>query len=114
MGTCLEEAWRYLLTATRLVATVFASLVVYVFGELLIFQLFYQIGLENTAEIPEWKPPIVLMLAFLVVTALFPLAPVAFSTILARQFGAPAVATAGVTAVGIVMLWLWYFMVLAR
>ena len=95
-------------TATRLAAPVFLSLGLYVIGMLMTVQTLY--GMESQGPISEWGESTVR--ALWVVIALYPLVAVTISIILARRFGAPAVATAGATASGIGMLWLAYLMLL--
>ncbi len=95
-------------TATRLAATVFLSLGLYVIGMLMTVQTFY--GMESQGPISEWGESTVR--ALWVVIALYPLVAVTISIILARRFGAPAVATAAATASGIGTLWLAYVMLL--
>ena len=94
--------------AVRLVQALFASLGLYFIGMFMTFRTLY--GMENDEPISEWGESTVR--ALWVVIALYPLVTVAISIILARRFGAPAVATAGATASGIVMLWLAYSMLL--
>ena len=90
--------------ATRLVQALLASLGLYLIGIFMIFQFFY--GIENATGANEWRESTAR--AFLVVFALYTLVTVTISIIFARRFGAPAIATAGATASGIVMLWLTY------
>ncbi len=94
--------------AVRLVQALFASLGLYVIGMLMTLQIFS--GLEHGKGANEWSESTVR--ALWVVIPLYPLVAVTISIILARRFGAPAVATAGATASGIGMLWLAYSMLL--
>ena len=89
-------------TATRLTATVFLSLGVYVIGMLMIFPFFSV--MENGTGPLEWREST--LRAFWVVIALYPLVTDAISIVLGRRFGAPVVATAAATATGIGMVWL--------
>lgn len=92
--------------AVRLVQALFASLGVYVIGIFMTFRTLY--GMENGKGANEWSESTVR--AAWVVAALYPLVTVTISIILARRFGAPAVATAAATALGIGALWLAYVM----
>lgn len=93
--------------ATRLVLSVFISLTLYVFGMIMILRIFFR-GIENGSPMNEWTridPKV-----FWAVVASYPVATVVASSLLAREFRAPVLATVLATALGIAIVWLMFWM----
>ena len=93
--------------ATRLVLSVFVSLTLYVVGMIMILRIFFR-GIENGSPMNEWTrvdPQV-----FWAVVASYPVATVASSILLAREFRAPVLATVLATALGIAIVWLMFWM----
>ena len=92
--------------ATRLFLSVFVSLTLYVVGMLMILLIFFR-GIEH-GPMNEWTrvdPQV-----FWAVVASYPVATVASSILLAREFRAPVLTTVLATALGIAIVWLMFWM----